>query len=139
MENIVLQVGVKVLLKNSEGKYLMIRRSLEKYHEVTETRWDIVGGRINPGQPLMQNLAREVKEETDLELVGQPRLIAAQDILRVPDRHIVRLTYVGECKGEVVLDTSENDAHQWLGFDELIKLEGVDIYFKELLNQNLIN
>lgn len=136
--NILLQVGIKVLLKNNEGKYLIIRRSLEKYPEVTETRWDIVGGRINHGTSLMENLAREVKEETGLELVGQPKLIAAQDILRVSGKHIVRLTYVGECKGEVVLDITENDLHQWLTLLELQTLEGVDIYFKELLNQNLI-
>ena len=29
-----LQVGVKVLLKNQEGKYLLIRRSTDRYQEV---------------------------------------------------------------------------------------------------------
>jgi len=42
-----LQVGVKVLLKNKAGQYLLLRRALEKYPEI-QGRWDIVGGRINP-------------------------------------------------------------------------------------------
>lgn len=130
--NIILQVGVKILLRNQDNKYLLLRRSLEKYPEV-ESRWDIVGGRINPGETLLENLRREIKEETALELIGKPQLIAAQDILRVAGRHGVRLTYIGEASGEVVLDTSENDMYKWYSWDELVKLEDVNMYFKELL------
>jgi ADP-ribose pyrophosphatase YjhB (NUDIX family) len=134
--NILLQVGVKVLLKNKEGKYLLVHRSLEKYPEVKSGRWDIVGGRINPGVSLIDNLKREIKEETGLELIGEPRLIAAQDIIPKPDRHIVRLTYVGEADGGVVLDTEENDQCRWYTMDEVMKLEDVDNYFKKLLNEH---
>lgn len=43
MENsITLQVGVKVLLGDNDGRYLLLRRSLEKYPEI-KGRWDIVG------------------------------------------------------------------------------------------------
>lgn len=129
-----LQVGVKILLKNEEGKYLLLRRSLEKYPEV-QGRWDIVGGRIHPGTPLMENLRREVSEETRLEIFGNPKLIAAQDIFTNNARHIVRLTYVGQAAGEVVLDTSENDMYRWYSWDELIQLDDIDIYFKKLLNE----
>jgi 8-oxo-dGTP diphosphatase len=131
--NINLQVGVKVLLKNDQGKYLLVHRSLIKYPEA-QGRWDLVGGRIEIGQPLIKNLQREVKEETGLELQAFPRLIAAQDILRHPDRHIVRLTYVGRCdNSEVVLDVNENDMYRWYDWSELERLDDVDIYFKALL------
>ena len=89
-ETIVLQVGVKVLLKNPQGKYLLLRRNPKKYPEVGP-KWDIVGGRINPGSGLMENLKREVFEETKLNLTSLPKLAAAQDILKVPGRHVVRL------------------------------------------------
>jgi ADP-ribose pyrophosphatase YjhB (NUDIX family) len=134
-DGIILQVGVKALLKNKEGKYLLLRRSLEKYPDI-KGRWDIVGGRIEPGTPLIENLKREIKEETGLELIGEPRLIAAQYILRSPGKHVVRLTYVGEASGEVRLDTSENDLHKWYSPDELAILADVDIYFKQLLDGN---
>lgn len=135
--SIVLQVGVKILLKNKNGQYLFLRRSLEKYPEV-KGRWDIVGGRIDAGVPLIENLRREIKEETGLELRGEPRLVAAQDILRNPERHIVRLTYTGNADGRVILDTNENDMYKWYSKDELLKLYDVDIYFKELLSKNII-
>ena len=54
-----LQVGVKVLLKNPEGKYLLLQRNIEKYPEMkNRSHWDIVGGRINLGTELIANLKR---------------------------------------------------------------------------------
>jgi ADP-ribose pyrophosphatase YjhB (NUDIX family) len=135
--NIILQVGVKVLLRNREGKYLLVHRSSEKYPEVKTGRWDIVGGRINPGVPLIDNLKREIKEETGLALVSEPKLVAAQDILRNPEKHVVRLTYLGEADGTVDLDTSENDSYQWYSGREIATLEDVDGYLHELLQKEL--
>ena len=128
-----LQVGVKILLQNSEGKYLLVHRSIEKYPDV-EDKWDIVGGRINAGSTLLENLKREIKEETGLDLVNEPTLIAAQDIIKNPDFHVVRLTYIGRADGQVTLDTNENDEYRWCSREELEKLDGLDIYFKDLLN-----
>ncbi len=126
-----LQVGVKILLKNKEGKYLLVRRSAEKYPEVG-AKWDIVGGRIDPGSTLVDNLKREVMEETGLEINGKPKLIEAQDILRVEGRHVLRLTYIGEADGEVVI-SDEHDQYGWFSIEEIEKLEPMDIYFKEVI------
>ncbi|MBI2173151.1 MAG: NUDIX domain-containing protein [Candidatus Aenigmarchaeota archaeon] len=127
-----LQVGVKVLVKNDEGKYLLLKRSAEKYPEAGE-RWDIVGGRINPGIPLMENLRREVMEETGLVIENEPVLVAAQDILRIKGRHIVRLTYVGYANGNPVL-TDEHVGYGWFAPDEMKGMD-LDIYFKEVLDK----
>jgi 8-oxo-dGTP diphosphatase len=135
--NITLQVGVKILIQNKDGKYLLLRRSLEKYPETSDNRWSIVGGRINPGETLIDNLRREVREETGLELVGEPQLIAAQDILNIegyPDRHVVRLTYIGKASGDIALDTEENDMHQWFLKEELMQLKGLDLYLQKILS-----
>lgn len=131
-----LQVGVKALLKNKEGKYLLLRRSAEKYSEVVG-KWDIVGGRIDPGSRLVENLKREIREETSLELEEEPKLIAAQDILRVPGRHVVRLTYVASINGEPKLD-GDHIEFKWFTKDELENLEDLDVYFKEILDRGLV-
>ena len=94
-----LQVGVKALLKNKEGKYLLVKRSSEKYPDI-KGEWDIVGGRIQPGSTLFDNLKREIREETKLNLEREPKLIASQDILQTEGRHVVRLTYLGEIEGQ---------------------------------------
>ena len=57
---VILQVGVKAFLKNKDGKYLLLQRSSLKYAD-TKGAWDIVGGRIEPGTPLLDNLKREIK------------------------------------------------------------------------------
>ncbi len=128
-----LQVGVKILLKNKEGKYLIVRRSSLKYPEVG-SKWDIVGGRIDKGTGLIENLRREVKEETGLEITSEPELLDAQDILRVEGKHIVRLTYVGEADGEIVL-SDEHDEYKWATLEEIFSTEPMDIYFKKILEK----
>ena len=73
-----LQVGVKIILENSEGKFLLLQRNLDVYKEVKKNdSLDIVGGRINIGTPLLENLKREIFEETKLELKEEPKLLAA--------------------------------------------------------------
>ena len=132
-----LQVGVKVLLKNPKGNYLLVKRSDKKYPEVG-ARWDIVGGRIDPGTSLLENLKREVREEVSLDLTKEPKLIAAQDILRVPGRHVVRLTYVGEIDGEAKLDEYHTE-FAWFSLEEIKKLENLDVYFKELIDRDCVD
>ncbi len=137
-KEVVLQVGVKVLLKNSEGKYLLVRRNPKKYPEVGP-KWDIVGGRIDPGSPLLDNLKREVKEETNLDLSIEPKLVAAQDILRVEGRHVVRLSYIGEIEGSPQLDDDHLE-FKWFTGEEIKSLseEELDIYFKELADKGVM-
>ncbi len=134
---ITLQVGVKAFLKNPEGKYLLMKRNREKYKQASGS-WDIVGGRIEPGTKLMENLRREVKEETQLEITSEPRLIFAQDIIPNAEKHVVRLTYIADTAGEPVLDTSENVEYKWLTAAELRAQEDLDIYVKEVLAKGLV-
>jgi ADP-ribose pyrophosphatase YjhB (NUDIX family) len=137
---ITLQVGVKVFLKNSEGKYLLLKRNMQKY-KGAKGSWDIVGGRIEPGTPLVENLKREIREETQLEFVSEPRLIYAQDILHFPEKHVVRLTYLADLAhdaSEPILDMSENLEYRWLSVKEMKKQQDMDIYVKEVLEKGLL-
>jgi len=127
-----LQVGVKILLKNKDGKYLVVCRSAEAYPEVG-AEWCIPGGRINPGYSLSENLKREVMEETGLKIIGESKLITAQDILK-RDKHIVRLTYSGFADGKVRLSEEHTD-FKWLSLEEIRKLNPLDRYLKAILNE----
>lgn len=134
----ILQVGVKAFLRNPKGKYLLVRRSPEKYQK-TKGTWDIVGGRIDPRTGLLENLKREIREETQLELSSEPILICAQDITPNSETHIVRLTYVAGTNGEPILDTSENIEYRWLTLEEIKDQEDLDIYVKEIIDKELIS
>lgn len=130
-----LQVGVKVLLADGKGKFLLLKRSKEKYADVTEL-WDIVGGRIDPGRSLMENLQREVVEEAGLEIVGDPMLIAAQDIMH-GDFHVVRLTYIARASSTKVELSDEHVDYRWLTPAELAVLPKLDSNFVKILSKGL--
>ena len=122
-----LQVGVKALIKDQEGRYLFLKRALP-YEGESEPRWDIPGGRIQAGEPIFEALAREIKEETGLVMKSEPKTLYAQDILRITDKHIVRLTFEVQAEpGDIKLDASDlngthHDDFAWVAPHEITDL-----------------
>lgn len=135
-ESITLQVGVKIFLKNRFGRYLLLKRSLERYPEI-KNFWDIPGGRIIPGTKLSDNLKREVFEETKLKILGKLRFLGAQDIIRRSEKHIVRITYVARVSGEPILDSDHTD-FRWLTISEMKRLKNLDEFTREILEKGLL-
>jgi 8-oxo-dGTP diphosphatase len=128
-----LRVGVKVLVQNIEGNYLLLQRAVAMDDEA-EAHWDIPGGRIKPGEALLDALAREVSEETNLTLNHTPRLLGAQDIFVPPkDLHVVRLTYLVEGSGDAVI-SHEHQNITWASLDEALDMN-LDPYLREIMNQ----
>ncbi len=128
-----LQVGVKILLKNKENEYLVLFRN--NYKPQAGVYWDIPGGIINVGFSLLENLKREVMEETGLEIKDEIKLICAQDILnKYKDKHVVRLTYVGFADGNVKL-SHEHTEYKWLTLKEILSLDSIDQFLKETLTK----
>jgi len=72
-----------------------------------------------------------------LALKSEPKLVAAQDILRIAGRHVVRLTFMGEIDGEPQLD-DDHIEFRWFDVEEIKKLENLDIYVKELIEKHII-
>ncbi len=125
-----LQVGVKALIEQ-DGKYLFLRRS--EGFQPGPQKWDIPGGRIVPEESLADALAREVREETGLQLQQVGRLLAAQDIFVTRAAvHVVRLTHKAVATGKVVL-SEEHDAYKWMTRDEALAEPYIDSYLKEVL------
>lgn len=131
-----LQVGVKVLLENLKGKYLLQRRNPIKYPNA-QIGWDVVGGRIQPGISIIENLKREVYEETGLTLIKIDKILAAQDILRIKNKHIIRITYLGSATGKVKLDKEENSEYRWFSFTQIKQLpkNQLDMYFAKVIKE----
>ena len=126
-----LEVGVKALLQNGEGKYLFLQRA-NALPDGSGIRWDIPGGRIEPAEDLEAALGREVFEETGLRHTGAAKLLAAQDIF-VPEKHwhVVRLTYLVRAGGDVRLGV-EHQAYRWVSLAETKELN-TDDYLRTFL------
>lgn len=126
----ILQVGVKILIRDKAGHFLFLKRS-SKFNGGFQM-WDIPGGRIKPEEALPDALAREVSEETGLVL-GNFSLLIAQDIfVEAKSLHVVRLTYTGTAEGDVVL-SDEHDEAKWFSLDEIRWKADLDPYIKGAL------
>jgi 8-oxo-dGTP pyrophosphatase MutT (NUDIX family) len=126
-----LQVGVKLLIKNDQGLYLLIQRS-DPLPDGTGIKWDIPGGRINESERLVDALNRELSEEVGIKLNQPIRLLAAQDII-IPDvdLHVVRLTYSTELTSDIDLG-DEHQKFNWTTQEEALELN-IDPYLREVL------
>lgn len=129
-----LQIGVKVLIKNSYNQYLFIKRT-ELMQNEAEVSWDIPGGRIKPEESLEKALQREVNEELGVDLSDTTsKLLNAQDIF-VPakDLHVVRLTYGLDADLKSISLSNEHQDFRWIAADQIDSLH-IEPFLRETLN-----
>ncbi|MDP4093268.1 MAG: NUDIX domain-containing protein [Bacillota bacterium] len=108
-------LSVKVLIKNDEDKYLLLRRSsISKYNA---GKWEMPGGKIEPCENFDKALTREVAEETGLTVTMLKVAGAAQS--ESPDKMIAYLIMEGVSSSIEVILSPEHDSFKWLNLDEL--------------------
>lgn len=109
-------VATKAFIER-DGKVLILRES-SKYQDGTNTaKYDVAGGRITPGEFLLDALRREVKEETGLEIeIGAP-FFADESIprpqVRSEEWQIVKVYFPCKATGEVKL-SKDHDHYEWI-------------------------
>ena len=59
-------LGVKGLVRNTEGKLLLMKANPKKLHQCEDAFWDIPGGRVHRGEAHIDTLKRELHEETGI-------------------------------------------------------------------------
>jgi ADP-ribose pyrophosphatase YjhB (NUDIX family) len=92
-----------------------------------------------PGTALVENVRRELVEETSMTgEVSSLQLLAAQDILRM-DKHVVRLTYTGTTTDKNVQLDSDHTEYKWVSLEEMKTLKGLDEYVRKLLQKNILS
>lgn len=127
MENIITQrVAVKALVIDAQNRVLILRKSNDdERHAGKSGRFNLPGGKINIGEPLMDALSREVHEECGITLGAIGPLVFAGEwhpIVHGVQHHIVGVFYV--CKdwlGSISLD-GESDKYQWIGVQDIDSL-----------------
>lgn len=134
-KSIRLQVGVKIFLKNNFKKYLLLKRSPARYPNIKNC-WDIPGGRIVPGTTILENIKREVFEETRLPVLDKPKLVDVQDIIHPHEKHIVRLSSSSRTSGEPVLN-EEHLEFMWVTLGEMKEVKKLDEFTREILDRHL--
>ncbi len=109
---------VGALIVNSTDQVLMIRT--HKWSDL----WGIPGGKIRQGEPSIDALVREVKEETaldvsDIEFVMVQDCIGSKEFYR--DAHFILLNYTCRCAGnqDVTLN-EEAQEFRWVTIEEAL-------------------
>lgn len=61
-------LGIKALIRNSKGEYLLLKTNKAR---IDKEYYDIPGGRIKKGEDIIETLKREVFEETGIKEITQ--------------------------------------------------------------------
>lgn len=107
------QVDVKAVIRNSEGKYLIVRE---------KDRWQAVGGRLEKGEKLEDGLRREVLEETGISSIEVGKVIHVDEWFAKPEgefKHIVAIFFICDVKQSGVKLSEEHNAYEWVMPEEL--------------------
>jgi 8-oxo-dGTP diphosphatase len=116
-------VGAVIL--NRQGEAFAQRRSADR--RLFPDTWDIVGGHVEPGEPLLDALARETEEETGWHLRRVRRLLGVTTWTGDDDgglRH--EADYLVEVEGDLdnpALEWSKHSAYGWFGRTGLDRLK----------------
>ncbi|MBX4196307.1 NUDIX domain-containing protein [Candidatus Pacearchaeota archaeon] len=108
-------VAVKALITH-QGKILLIRES-QKYKEGTQLgKFDVVGGRIEPGHAFDESLLREIKEETGLDVkIGKPFFInEVRPLVKGEQWQIIRIFFNCQTDSSEVTLSEDHDAYKWI-------------------------
>lgn len=115
-EQIKLFVATKALIIK-EGKILLIRESSNYKGGTQPNKFDVIGGRISPGEKFEEALKREVKEETGLEVeIGMPFFVnEARPIVKGEKWQIIRIFFrcTTNTGSEIILG-EDHDEFKWI-------------------------
>lgn len=103
-----------------DGKVLVLREATT-YDEGTQvTRWGFPGGRINPGEPFLEGLKREVMEEAGLAIASAEPFYIGEwfPVIKGDQNHIVAIFFActlssGSSINSVRL-SEEHDEYRWI-------------------------
>lgn len=134
------QLTIVLGLIEKDGKYLITRR-VDPDHPQWHQKWEIPGGKINPGETPLQALHREMHEETQLT-IHSPHLIGVHTHhWNTPSgvQQTFMLVYHCQTKDdEVVLCPEENDAFSWSTVEQMLQLENLLEGTVDMLNSILL-
>lgn len=131
---------VNVWIKNSEGKYLISRRSRKKSRN--PLKFETVGGAVLKGENSLQAAIRETKEEVGIDLDTKRAKLVYSDVRK--NLNSILDVYLFEHDGIVDLKnatTDEVESVNWMTTDEIYDLskKGLFVHTLEYCFEKVFN
>jgi 8-oxo-dGTP diphosphatase len=120
-------LAVKAVIRDEEGRSLLVKRSPGSRHYVEQWEWP--GGKVDPGEDVTDALHREVEEETGLGIdltgyAGAPSFAVPRTNL--PPIHVVALCFEARLSGGVLRMSDEHTEAQWVAFGDYVGIDLAD-------------
>lgn len=109
-----------------DGKILVSQRSLEEAHE--PGKWTIPGGKVDRTEGDIWNVleatcAREVKEETGVEIEDHAEFLANNTFIHSSGKHAIALIFLCHWKAGEAQALEDTIGVKWISAEELDSLE----------------
>jgi 8-oxo-dGTP pyrophosphatase MutT (NUDIX family) len=118
-------VGVKGLIKNKKGEYLLLKADVANHSRGTKVYWDIPGGRIEEGQTQLETLKREIQEETGINGISNIEFftsVISHHEIPISDGKagLVLMIYVVSIPEDssITLNPIEHSSYEWVNAKE---------------------
>ncbi|OHB25126.1 MAG: hypothetical protein A2542_02160 [Parcubacteria group bacterium RIFOXYD2_FULL_52_8] len=115
MAEVKLFVATKAFIEH-EGKVLILRESKKYADGANSGRYDVPGGRVNPGERFDASLLREITEETGLTVtIGTPFFVNEwRPVVRGEQWQVVGVFFKCTADSNMVALSADHDTHEWI-------------------------
>ena len=114
-----------------DGRLLVARRVA--HDDFLAGEWELPGGGVDAGETIEQGAARELKEETNLDVEKIIGTFEGFDYSTPKKPKVRQINFkVNVVPGDIIL--TEHDIFKWITYDEVIELKTNDVMQNCLLN-----
>jgi 8-oxo-dGTP diphosphatase len=133
-------VATKAFLLH-EGKVLIVRESSNYADGSNANKYDVIGGRLEPGQRFDESLLREIKEECGLDAtIGKPFFVNEwRPVVRDEPWQIVGIFFACYTDTNNITLSDDHDDYQWIDpekYKDYPIIDNLQVVFEAYLNQN---
>ncbi len=124
-------VSACAVIESEEHDVLLMFEGDMPYHEW----WVLPGGYVKPEETVEQAVAREVKEETGIDIASIKLMGLYEDLYyekEEPINHII-IAYRVQFIGGRIIFSKEATAYKWLPLKEALSAPGIPNVFKRIL------
>ncbi len=114
-------VGTKTILRDNEGKILVMKRSPEG-KGVNHGKWSLPGGGLDENENPLTGAKREIREETNLEITNLE--VFGVNFRRNNEKPIIIIGYKGNVTNNIEVKLNwEHTEYKFLTKEEALKLD----------------